>query len=145
MEPRRTDGRIASRKEATLLNLTQRLPWGGRRGKNLRNRMHDLREKTHAFFTSRCVYSCEGAFTFSSFSFPRIQFTPRKDQRNANGVPSLYLQRYFLPSRKSHRSSLILLVLFSISSKMTSGVSPSASGANISSGTASCPASSNPN
>ena len=29
---RRTDGRIASRKEATLQNLTQHLPWGGRRG-----------------------------------------------------------------------------------------------------------------
>ena len=31
--PHRTDGRIASRKGATLQNLTQRLPWGGRRGK----------------------------------------------------------------------------------------------------------------
>ena len=30
--PHRTDGRIASRKEATLQNLTQRLTWGGRRG-----------------------------------------------------------------------------------------------------------------
>ena len=42
--PHRTDGRIASRKEATLQNLTQRLTWGGRRGKNSRNRMHDLRK-----------------------------------------------------------------------------------------------------
>ena len=43
--PHRTDGRIASRKGATLQNLTQCLPWGGRSGeKNLRNRMHDLRK-----------------------------------------------------------------------------------------------------
>ena len=43
--PRRTDGRIASRKGATLQNLTQRLTWGGRSGgKNMRNRMHDLRK-----------------------------------------------------------------------------------------------------
>ena len=42
---RRTDGRIASRKGATLQNLTQRLTWGGRSGgKNMRNRMHDLRK-----------------------------------------------------------------------------------------------------
>ena len=30
--------------------------------------MHGFAEKTHAFFTLRCVYSCEGAFTFSSFN-----------------------------------------------------------------------------
>ena len=54
--PHRTNRRIASRREATLRNLTQRLLWGGRRGKSLRNRMHGFAEK-------RALFSPQGAFT----------------------------------------------------------------------------------
>ena len=54
--PHRTDGRIASRKEATLQNLTQRLTWGGRRG-----------EKTCG--NKRTFFSPQGAFTPASVRF----------------------------------------------------------------------------
>ena len=57
-----------------MQNLTQRLPWGGRRGKK-------LAEINSRFFTSRCIYSCEGAFTF--LCFPRDMMAGRAPEIQA--------------------------------------------------------------
>ena len=66
---RRKDRGIASRKGEALHNLTQRLPWTGRRWKKLTEWNARLcGKKRTPFFILRCVYSCEGAFTFSSFN-----------------------------------------------------------------------------
>ena len=94
--PHRTDGRIASRKEATLQNLTQRLPWG-----------RTVRERTCGIECTTCGnkrtrFSPQGAFTPAKV---RLLFHVSNRQAKTGGVcrALIFLQRRRLSGRPVRR------------------------------------------